>query len=102
MANSRIDLHEELVDILQTRNVYFQPPESTKLSFPAIIYSRLDIDNRFANNEVYAQLNKYRVIVVDSDPDSLIVKRMSKFKTAKYERNYKVHGLNHDVFSIAY
>lgn len=102
MANSRLLLHEELVSILQTRNVYYQPPESNKINYPAIIYSRSDIDNKFADNGVYRQSNKYRVTVVDSDPDSAVVVRMSKFKTARYERNYKANGLNHDVFSIVY
>lgn len=99
---SRLNLHEELVAILGTRNVYYQPPESTKMKYPAIVYSRSDIDNRFANNEVYHQSHVYRVTIIDEDPDSEIVQKMSKFKTAKFERHFTTNGLNHDIFAIFY
>jgi hypothetical protein len=102
MSDRRLLLHEELVGVLQTRHVYYQPPESIKLTYPAIIYSRQEIGNVFADNEVYKQAHRYRVIIIDADPDSEITERMSKFATAKYERNYKANGLNHDVFSIIY
>lgn len=99
---SRLLLHEELVSILQSRNVYYQPPESIKIVYPAIIYSRSDIDNTFADNVVYKQSNSYKVIVVDHNPDSPIVERMSKFKSTKYVSGYKANGINHDVFSVVY
>jgi len=99
---SRLNLHEELVAILGSSNVYYQPPESTKMKYPAIVYSRSDIDNRFANNEVYHQSHVYRVTIIDEDPDSEIVQKMSKFKTAKFERHFTTNGLNHDIFAIFY
>ncbi len=99
---NRLLLHEELVDILGSRNVYFQPPESLKLEYPAIIYSRSDIDNRFADNNVYLQDHRYQIIVVDKDPDSTIVDAMSKFPTARFDRHYTADNLNHDVFTVFY
>lgn len=99
---SRLELHEKLVNILGTRYVYFQPPESIKMKYPAIVYERSDIPNKFANDEVYLQTIKYKVTVVDKDPDSEVVERMSKFKTARFEKHYVVDGLNHDTFTIYY
>lgn len=99
---SRLELHEKLVNILGTRYVYFQPPESIKMKYPAIVYERSDIPNKFANDNVYLQTIKYKVTVVDSDPDSEIVERMSKFKTARFEKHYVSDGLNHDTFTIYY
>ena len=72
------------------------------MKYPAIVYSRSDIDNRFANNEVYHQSHVYRVTIIDEDPDSEIVQKMSKFKTAKFERHFTTNGLNHDIFAIFY
>ena len=85
--DDRFELHEKLVAILGTRNVYYQPPESVKISYPAIVYSRADIGNVFADNEVYGQNHKYRIVIIDSNPDSIIVSKMSLFKTARFERN---------------
>lgn len=99
---SRLKLHEELVEVLGSRFVYFQPPESIKMNYPAIVYERYDIPNRFANDEVYLQAIKYKVTVIDRDPDSEIVSRMSKFKTARFGKHYVVEGLNHDTFTIYY
>lgn len=99
---SRLELHEKLVSVLGSRYVYFQPPESVKMKYPAIVYERSDIPNKFANDDVYLQTIKYKVTVVDRDPDSEIVERMSKFKTARFEKHYVVDGLNHDTFTIYY
>lgn len=95
-------LHEELVKILGSENVYFQPPESLKLKYPAIIYSRNRIDNSFADDSVYQQNHGYTVIVVDKDPDSLIVDRMSKYPMTRFDRHYVADNLNHDVFTVFY
>ena len=50
---TRYELHEFLCEILGSRNVYFQPPESVKMKYPAIVYERTEIKNRFANDAVY-------------------------------------------------
>ena len=99
---SRLELHEELVNILGSRNVYFQPPESLKMQYPAIVYSRSDIANTHADSDVYNQRTVYRVIVIDKNPDSQIVYKLSKFKYTKHNNFYTSNGLNHDVFTIYY
>ena len=71
---SRLRLHEELVNILGSRYVYFQPPESIKLNYPCIIYERYDISNTFADDDVYLDPRQYRITVVDKNPDSEIGK----------------------------
>lgn len=100
--NRREELHEILCEALGSRNVYFQPPESVKMKYPAIVYSRDDIDNSFANNSVYMQSLAYSVTVIDSDPDSEIVDKVSKLPRCQYDRHYKSDNLNHDVFTIYY
>lgn len=100
--HSRLTLHEELVNILGSRYVYFQPPESIKMVYPCIVYERYDIDNTFANDDVYLSPRIYRVTIIDEDPDSEIVTRMSQFKTARFIRHMVVNNLNHDTFNIYY
>ena len=67
----RLKLHGELVDLLGTRNVYFQPPESIKIRYPAIVYSRERIDEKFADNGTYNKTIGYKIVVIDEDPDSV-------------------------------
>lgn len=99
---SRLKLQTELEIILGSRNVYFQPPESIRMIYPAIVYSRARIDNRHANDFVYKQNDAYEVIVIDRNPDSEIVRKISKLPKCRFDRHYKADNLNHDVFTLYY
>ena len=50
--DSRPNLQTMLEQILGSRNVYFQPPESLKLNYPAIVYKRSNIRN-IAKSKLY-------------------------------------------------
>ena len=97
---SRLKLHEELCKILGSREVYFQPPSSVQMKYPAIIYSRMKIDNTNANNIVYRQDDSYELTVIDPDPDSSVVRDISKLPMCSHDRHYKKDGLNHDTFRL--
>lgn len=97
---TRTDLHKLLCEILGSNNVYFQPPESIRMQYPAIVYSRDDISNEHADNNVYMQSRLYNVIVIDPDPDSEIVDRISKLPLCIFDRHYAADNLNHDSFSL--
>lgn len=102
MMESRLELHEILCEVLGSRNVYFQPPEGQKMKYPAIVYSRYDIVNDHANNNPYIRSLAYQVIVIDKDPDSEIVDRVSLLPKCSFDRHYASENLNHDVFIIYY
>lgn len=99
---SRLELQILLEELLGSRNVYYQPPESVKMKYPAIVYSRQNIDNRHANNNVYIQNNVYNITVIDENPDSEIVKKVSLLPMCNFNRHYTSDNLNHDVFTIYY
>ena len=99
---SRLDLQTFLENLLGSRNVYYQPPESIKMSYPAIVYERDNIRNEFANNFVYMQSHSYQITVIDYDPDSEIVKRVSALPMCSFARHFVSDNLNHDVFRLYY
>lgn len=98
--STRLELHELLCEILGSEHVYFQPPESIRMQYPAIVYSRDDIENEPANNKPYIQSTVYNVIVIDADPDSEIVDRISKLPMCIFDRHYAADNLNHDSFTL--
>lgn len=100
--DNRLELQNLLESILGSRNVYYQPPESIRIKYPAIIYSRNNIDNKFADNIVYMQNHTYQIIVIDANPDSEIIDKISKLPMCRYNRHYTSDNLNHDVFIINY
>lgn len=100
--NRRLELHELLCGVLGSRQVYYQPPESVKMKYPAIRYSRYDIENSSADNIPYKQSHFYQITVIDSDPDSEIVHKVSKLPMCTFDRHFTSDNLNHDVFTICY
>lgn len=96
----RPTLQTMLEEILGSKNVYFQPPESIRMQYPAIVYSRSSIPNTFADNVVYKQDTSYEVTVIDKDPDSEIVMKVSKLPMCRHSRHFKSDNLNHDTFVL--
>ncbi|MCD8372604.1 MAG: hypothetical protein LUD27_04820 [Clostridia bacterium] len=99
---SRPNLQKLLEDILGSRNVYYQPPPSVQMSYPAIVYARSEIQNNYAENNVYLQNFAYQLTVIDKNPDSDIVKKISVLPKCHFSRHFKSDNLNHDVFIIFY
>ena len=97
---SRLDLQTKFEEILGSRNVYYQPPASVKMQYPAIVYRRKDVDTRFANNVVYMLSSSYEVVLIDKNPDSEFVDKILRLPYCSYDRHYTADNLNHDVFTI--
>ena len=100
---SRLELHEEFCEVLGTRNVYFQPPESVKMQYDAIRYKLGGKDVKRANNKLYLSTNQYEGVVITRDPDTTIPDRMLKrFEMCSFGRPYTADNLNHYPFTIYY
>lgn len=97
---SRLWLQSTLEALLGSKEVYFQPPASVRMTYPAIVYNRSNIKNTNANNGIYKQDIAYQVIVIDRNPDSDIVYSVSRLPSCRYDRHYVADNLNHDVFTI--
>lgn len=97
---TRTELQRTLEGIPGVRGVYYQPPESVKLKYPAIIYSRSSIGNDHADNAVYRQDISYELVVVEHDPDGAVTEAVSRLPMCRHNRHYVSDGLNHDVFTI--
>lgn len=99
---SRLDLQSKLEELLESRNVYYQPPESLKMSIPRIQYSKTDIETRFANNSRYSNFTRYQIIVVDRKPDNPVIQKILDLPLTSFDRHYVSDNLNCDVINIYY
>lgn len=99
---SRVELHEELKKLLGSSNVYYQPPESVKMEYPAIRYKKSDIDTTHANNQPYTHKKKYEIVVIDRKPDNPVIDKILKMPTASWSQGYAAENLNHDVITLYY
>lgn len=98
----RLQLHNLLVAALGSNNVYYQPDENIRMTYPAIVYNLSDIDSRKANNISYTLTDGYLVTHIDRDPDSAVPKKLALFKHADFETKFVKDGLHHTVFNIYY
>ena len=99
---TRVELQSLLEEVLGSRNVYFQPPANVRMKYPAIVYKRSRIANTHANDDVYKQSLSYELTVIDANPDSDIVMRISQLPMCRHDRHFAADNLNHDVFTIHY
>lgn len=98
----RPDLQEYLVEKSGTPNVYFQPPENLQLNYPAVVYSRSKVSTQYADNAPYKIIPGYDLVVIDEDPDSVIVKNLMRLPCCRWNRHYAADNLNHDSFTLYY
>ena len=99
---TRLQLQSELEERLGSKNVYYQPPESIKMSYTAIKYSKSDIDTRPANDSKYLKMNRYELIVISKRPDDPVIDKLLDLPYCSYGRHYVVDNLYHDALTLYY
>lgn len=98
----RLELQAKLEELLESENVYYQAPESIKMQYTAIRYSRKDFRSIFANNKGYSHLPCYELIVIAKRPDDPVIKKLLELPYCSYDRHYVYDNLHHDVFTLYY
>lgn len=99
----RQKLHEELKRVTGIKNVYFQPPESIKLKYPCVIYSKQPFRTVRANNTAWINNRPYRVVIVCSDGDNKFAEMLlNGFKYCSYDSRYISNNMYHDSLTIFY
>lgn len=81
-------------------HVYFQPPESLKLTYPCIVYELDRFDTAYANNLPYVTRERFSATVIDRDPESAIARQMTALPQCRHEQHFVSDNLHHDVFTI--
>ena len=96
----RLELHSVFQELLGSSNVYYQPPESIKMQYDAIRYSKKSIDSKYANDRKYSMTDCYEVIVISRLPDNPVIKKLLSLPYCNYDRHYIADNLHHDVLTI--
>lgn len=96
----RLKLQTVLESLLGSRNVYFQPPPSIKMKYPAIVYERDAAETKFADNNPYSFTQRYAVTLIDPNPDSEFIEELAALPRTVFSRHFTTADLNHDVFTI--
>lgn len=101
----RKTLNRELIRLLGSSNVYFNPPESIKLKYPCIVYNESKKNLTSADNKNYRLFNQYQLTIIDRDPDHGSAIADNILKSLQYcsvEREFIYDELNHWVLRLFY
>lgn len=96
----RLSLQRTLEELLGSPNVYYQPPASLVMKYPAIRYSKKSIDCEHANNKPYLRGNTYEIIVIDDKPDNSVINKLLELPYCSFVTHYVANNLNHDVLNL--
>ena len=92
---SRLELQTKLEEISGTKHVYFTPPPSLKMEYPAIRYKRGEIDTRYADNKKYISMTRYVVTVISRRPMDPLVDKIMELPYCTHDRDYESDNLYH-------
>lgn len=98
MSKPREDLQTLLEQLLESRNVYYQPPSGMK--YPAIKYKKSRFDTKHANDIKYASMTCYELIVIAKLPDHPVIQKLMELPYCSYDRHYVADNLNHDALTL--
>ena len=99
----RLELHEKLCEMLGSRNVYFQPPETVKLEYPCIIYSRGMDESVYADNMNYLVYSCWEIQIIAKDPTfELFDTFTSKWQYVRKKASFAADNLNHANYTLFY
>ena len=93
-------LQSKFEELLESRNVYYNPPKSLEMNYDAIRFTRSNFNNLFANNSIYRQKIAYTVTVITTDPDAPIIYKVMNLPYCSFDRSYVADNLYHNVFTI--
>ena len=104
MGNRRLELQAKLQEYIgDDHKVYFQPPESLKLTYPCFVYSLSSIDTRYADGIAYNMGSRYNVIYITAKNDESIPYDLpNAFEYCSFDRSYSADNLNHYSFTLYY
>ena len=97
---TRLQLHQVLVTILGSENVYFQPPKSIQMRYPAIVYSLDDIRTPKADNKTYLKHKRYQVQYISRNPENTVIDDILELPYSSFDRRLVVDNLYHDNFDV--
>lgn len=59
-----------------------------------------DIDKTYANDGVYLSKRRYTIVVIDKDPDTNLVQKVTNLPMSRFDRHFKKDNLNHYIFNV--
>ena len=93
-------LHDLLVGLLGSRNVYFQPPTNIEMKYPAIVYARDSSSTDYADNGPYRRKKRWTITHISRDPEDPVPDKIEDIPLCAFNRFFVAENMNHNVFNL--
>lgn len=104
MANSlrkkRLKLQVLLEELLESRNVYFQPPSNFRMNYPCIVYEFSRIQNQHADNRAYLKGLGFSMKYITRNPDDEVVLKLDELPYVYFDTHFVSENLHHYQYTI--
>lgn len=101
LKKNQREFQKKLETFLGSRNVYFQPPSSVRMKYPAIVYAVARTNGQHADNQKYRNMIGYTVTFIDRVSNGeLSLAFEDAFPYCRFDRFYDVDNLAHYSYLI--
>lgn len=97
------ELRQLQIDANGYQHTYFEPPESIRMTYDAVVYERAMPNVRRADNRSYSIRDGYKVTVISRDAETPLPRMLQEhFERCAPERPFVTDNLYHFPFTIYY
>lgn len=98
----RTYLQEQLQNIMGSNKVYYDPPESTTMTYPCIRYSLNKQITKYANDKKYYKRTVYTITLIDKSSISgeKTCALLDELDYCSFDRAYTSDGIHHYIYNI--
>lgn len=100
LEEKRIKMHNRFKELLESNEVYYNPPDGKKIKYPCIIYKDKNFDIRYASDKAYKYDRVYQVSLIGSRPiDDLKNKLLLELSYIRFDNSFVSDNLYHYVYT---
>ena len=100
MYNNIYELRTDIQTIISSENVYFNPPEKHKITYPAALIQLNDISTQHGSNIRYTSFYQYKITLITLTEPLEFIKKILELPYCSYNTSFISDKLYHTVFTI--
>ena len=81
-------------------SIEFEPPESKKLTYPALLYYRMRTNTVKADNRKYMVYDRYQITYIHKERDDENVDKILELPYCEHDNEFTKNDMHHDIFTI--
>lgn len=81
-------------------DIQYEPSESQKLTYPAIVYHRMRVNTVKADNRKYLCYDRFQITYIHKDHDDPNIDKLVELPYCEQDNTFTKSNLHHEIFTI--